>query len=299
MRLPRMSALPPTQQNPLRQSPNHLQQQQYRQPPLTSRNSYDLAAFGGPQFNGASPGGIPPGPDRLEQQRLDQQRLEQQARLDQQRLAQQQYGGGPGLNLMGPGGLLPQLQQRQEAPSNQGFGSANGLMGNGGGGGYDMPPLHARESQNRLLMGGGGPAQQQFMNGGALRDLDSGRGLPVYQSQSQNLLQQLQQQPPHHPNNNNNQNMQYGSQLPPLGQQALLQQQQQQLQGSARAQLMSGGVPNDFVNQQQQSYGNRSYPPQGPNLGAPQYQQQQPQQNQAIDMLALLMQGQGGGYRGE
>ena len=116
---PRMSTMPPSSQpNGLRQSPNHLQQQQ---PMRNPRANHDLSAFG-PQFAGMNPGTNLPSP---------------------------QYGVPGGISSTANAGVLHRVP---DTMLNQGFGGnmpqGNGFMT------YDVSPQHVRESQNPLLMSG-------------------------------------------------------------------------------------------------------------------------------------------------
>lgn len=157
---PRMSTLPPSSQqlNALRQSPNHLlQQQQLLRNP---RNNLDLSAFAGPPFGGQN-GGMNVGGN----------------------MNAQQYGGAIGGNSgMGSSSRL------QDPMPGQNY-NGNGI------GGYNFPP--PRETQNRMLMGNlsmNGPSMRDLDVG---RSNGPGMAMYQSQSlqQQQHLLQQLQPPP--------------------------------------------------------------------------------------------------------
>lgn len=232
--LPRMSQLPPSAQqlNALRQSPNHLLQQQQQQLQMmrNARNQFDGPPFPGQQqFSGMGQGGG-------------------------MNIGGQPFNGVPS-GGMGGMGVSSRLQDNNPG---QNFG-LNGLPMNGMGG-YDLAP-RSQQAQNRMLMnnllGGNGPN---------LRELDGVRsnqaGMPLYQSQSlpplqhqqQHLLQpQLQPFPP----GPNGSGMPYGG-LPPLD------GQHSHHHGSMR------GAPNDYLpNQHQQFSGNRPYGGPNGNMGPP------------------------------
>ena len=161
---PRMSAIPPSSLsnglNGLRQSPNHLHQQQSIRNP---RANYELGAFGGPQFAGMNPGAT-------------------------------QYGGPSGNILGGVTANAAVLLSHRvpDAMLNQGFGG--NVPQSNSFGLYDVSPQPARESHNPLLMSGAS------VNGPTPRNMDGIRSnvqtLPIYQShspQQQHLLQQQHQ----------------------------------------------------------------------------------------------------------
>ncbi|KAF8320281.1 hypothetical protein DL93DRAFT_1822245 [Clavulina sp. PMI_390] len=277
------------QLNALRQSPNHLLQQQ--QLLRNARNGFD--SFSSQQFSGLDRMNGGGGQNGMGMNLNG---------------APQQFGNG-GLNISptGPNGSSSRLY---DSLPNQAFVASNGLSSNGAAlAGYDFPPPRQQEAPNRMLASSAG--------GGGLRDLDGGLRLGqngMYNGgapslQQQHLLQQLQ------PNPNGMQFGGGGNNMAAHQQQPQALSQLHGVGGSAGLRPVNpvASLPNDFMMAPNQSFsGNRSYNVGvGGNMGMsmplpPQQQQHlqqlhhhhpQQQQNQP-DLMALLM-GRQPPYRGE